>query len=222
MPSPFPGMNPYLEQAAVWHDLRITMMAALSAQIVPQVVPDCIVLIGMRYEIGETPEEAGLPESEWDRARFLEVRDRHSRELIAVIELLSPSNKRPGADRDRYLARRGDLIASPVHLIEIDLLRGGVLVPAEKRPACDYSVLVSRAEDRLRAGFWPIGLRERLPVVPIPLRSPDDPARVDLQAAVDRVYDDAGYAHFIYARDPEPPLTPDQADWARTFLDRPA
>ena len=43
----------------------------------------------------------------------------------------------------------------------------------EGRPECDYSVMVSRAEKRRAADFWPIRLRDRLPVIPIPLRPPD-------------------------------------------------
>src|SRR6478735_809957 len=40
MPSPFPGMNPYLEQESVWHDFheRIVPLAAdvLGAQVLPK------------------------------------------------------------------------------------------------------------------------------------------------------------------------------------------
>ena len=108
-----------------------------------------------------------------ERVPFLEVRDRQSRKLIAVLELLSPSNKRGGPDREQYMAKRNRLLASEAHFVEIDLLRGGRPMPPEDRPDCDYSVLVSRAEIRPRAGFWPIGLRQRLPIIPIPLRRPD-------------------------------------------------
>src|SRR5215471_13932126 len=40
MPSPFPGMNPYLERASVWRDFHETFMPAareiLSAQVLPR------------------------------------------------------------------------------------------------------------------------------------------------------------------------------------------
>ena len=42
-----------------------------------------------------------------------------------MIELLSPANKTPGPDREQYLAKRMELLNGPVHLVEIDLLRGG-------------------------------------------------------------------------------------------------
>ena len=89
-----------------------------------------------------------------------------------MIELLSPSNKRAGDDREQYLAKRRELLRTPAHLVEIDLLRGWTPMPQEGRPECDYSVMVSRAEKRRAADFWPIRLRDRLPVIPFPLRPP--------------------------------------------------
>ena len=94
-------------------------------------------------------------------------------------------------------------------------------MPMEDRPECEYSALVSRAQRRPVVDFWPIRLRERLPVIPVPLRAPDGDARVDLQEALDLVYDDAGYVHFIYDGRPDPPLTSEDAVWARQFLPAP-
>jgi hypothetical protein len=111
-----------------------------------------------------------------------------------------------------------DILNGPVQLVEIDLLRGGPPLPAAGRPKCSYSVLVSRVERRLDAEFWPIMLRERLPVIPVPVRSPDPDARLDLQAVLDRTYDDAGYADTIYDGSPLPRLSAKDADWARQFL----
>ena len=71
----------------------------------------------------EAPTEVLLPEQDLEKIPYLEVRDRQSRELVTVIELLSPSNKRAGEDRENYLAKRRELLRSPAHLVEIDLLR---------------------------------------------------------------------------------------------------
>jgi hypothetical protein len=166
----------------------------------------------------EAPAEVWLPEQDVEKIPYLEVRDRVGRELVTVIELLSPSNKRAGDDREQYLAKRRELLRSPTHLVEIDLLRGWAPMPQERRPDCDYSVMVSRAEKRRAADFWPIRLRERLPVIPIPLRSPDAAAPVDFQEALNRAYDGPGYEHFIYRGEPEPSLSSDDAAWARTIL----
>ena len=104
------------------------------------------------------------------------------------------------------------------HLVEIDLLRGGQPMPAERRPGCTYSVLVSRADRRPQADFWPFGLRDPLPTVPVPLRLGDGYAWLDLRAILDRVYDESGYDEFIYKHEPGPPLTGDDDAWARPFL----
>ena len=43
-------------------------------------------------------------------------------------------------------------------------------------------------------------------MIPVPVRSPDADARLDLQAVLDRIYDDAGYADYIYEGTPRPKL----------------
>ncbi|QDV38152.1 DUF4058 family protein [Tautonia plasticadhaerens] len=166
----------------------------------------------------EAPATVTLPDQEVERQRYLEVRDRRSRELVTVVELLSPSNKRGGDDRGSYLAKRRERLRSPAHLVEIDLLRGGRPMPMEDRPECDYSVLVSRSERRRAAGLWPIRLRERLPVIPIPLKAPDGDATVDLQEVLHRTYDGPGYDGYLYDGAPEPALLPEADAWARDYL----
>jgi Protein of unknown function (DUF4058) len=166
----------------------------------------------------DAPAYLTLPELDIERESFLEIRDRQNRELIAVVELLSPTNKRPGDHRGQYLTKRNDLLRSPAHLVEIDLLRGGPSMPPVDRPNGPYSVLVSRAASRPRVGFWPFGLRDPLPTVPVPLKDADGEARLDLRAILDRVYDESGYAYFLYDHEPDPPLTGDDAEWARALL----
>jgi hypothetical protein len=201
MPSPFPGMNPYFEQTAHWLDFHTEFLVALRRLMAPQIGPKSIVRL--EEDIGEV--------------RFLEVRDRKDHGLITVIELLCPSNKRSGDGREQYLAKRRDLLRSSAHFVEIDLLRGWVPMPQKGRPESDFSVMVSSTENRPTADFWPVKLRDRLPVIPIPLRRPDAAVHVDLQEALHRAYDGPGYEHFIYAGDPEPPLSADDAAWAGQF-----
>lgn len=252
MPSPFPGMNPYLEQEDIWHDFHERFIPHIAEVIVPQVRPGYIVKIDEHIYIHErsaaereflgradvsvarsdapapprpgvgvleAPAHGRLPVAiDVERLSFVEIRDRRDRQVVTVIELLSPSNKRLGPDREQYIAKRRQLCASNVHLVEIDLLRGGPRLPLEDLPDCDYCILVSRAEERPRVGIWPSRLRERLPVIPIPLRAPDADARLDLQETLNRLYDAAGYEDYIYTGTPQPPLHPDDAAWARQFL----
>ena len=45
--------------------------------------------------------------------------------LVTLIEIASPSNKRPGPDRRSYEAKQQDILQSDTSLVEIDLLRSG-------------------------------------------------------------------------------------------------
>ena len=252
MPSPFPGMNPYLEHDDAWHDFHERFAPAAAEVLAPQVHPNYIVKIDERVYVHdlaedesrfvgrpdvyvargtrrtattpgatavlEAPVRVRLPAVEIERLNYVQILDRRNRQLVTVVELLSPSNKTPGDDRDQYLAKRAELLASSVNLVEIDLLRGGPRMPCEDLPDCDYCVMVSRVQDRPEAGLWPIALPNRLPEIPVPLRPPDGEARLDLQAVLHRIYDAAGYEYYIYDSLPSPPLSSQDAAWAQQFV----
>jgi hypothetical protein len=155
-----------------------------------------------------------------ERHAYLEIRDRAGRELVTVVELISPSNKAFGPDREQYLRKRRQYLASGVRLVELDLLRGGPRLPLEGLPACDYCVVVARPEEFPRVGIWPIGLRHQLPAVPVPLRAPDADATLNIKILLDRVYDGAGYEDYIYATPPQPSLRAEDVDWAKEIVSR--
>jgi uncharacterized protein DUF4058 len=250
MPSPFPGMNPYLEHADVWQDFHQSFIPLLRQMLSEQVRPKYLVRIEEQIFIHELPEDQrqligrgdmtvsrsgagstgiaavllGAPaigrvplSVDVERHAFLEIRDRANRQLVTVLELLSPSNKRPGPDREQYLAKRQRLLTSSVHLVEVDLLRGGPRLPIENLPPCDYCVMVSRYEDRPHVGLWPLALRDKLPTIPIPLLT-QERAALDLQFALHQVYDAAGYEDYIYAHEPDPPLQGADVEWARRLI----
>ena len=142
--------------------------------------------------------------------------------VVTMIELLSPANKYAGEDRDTYLMKRQAILNSGTSLVEIDLLRGGPRMPfGDPHPPCAYSVMVSRAQDRPSVGFWPVQLRDRLPVIPVPVR-PDEPEPlVDLQAVLHSVFDAGGYYLDIYRQPITPALPPADAAWADGILNPP-
>jgi hypothetical protein len=151
----------------------------------------------------------------------LEVIDRDQRQVVTVIEVVSPANKVAGAKgRASFQRKRQEIWDSPSHWVEIDLLRAGrPIVPRDKMPACDYTVVVSRQERRPRYQAWPIRLDQRLPIIPIPLRPGDPDAKLDLQSVLATAYDRAGYDLEIdYRADPVPPLTGPAAVWADALL----
>ena len=163
------------------------------------------------------PVTGTVPDILRRRHRWLTIRDTVDRHVVAVIELLSPSNKAAGPDREQYLTKRRRVLASSAHLIEIDLLRGGPRMPATGIPACDYLVMVSRRRERPNVGLWPIGLRDELPALPLPLRGEAEPL-VHLKPVLDRVYDGGGYQYKLYDREPDPPLAAADTAWAKRLL----
>ena len=70
------------------------------------------------------PETVTVPMPIEVKERYLEVREIRSDEVIAVIELLSPKNKRSGEGRTAYEKKRRMILGSQTHLVELDLLRG--------------------------------------------------------------------------------------------------
>ncbi|MCA9026195.1 MAG: DUF4058 family protein [Planctomycetaceae bacterium] len=252
MPSPFPGMNPYLERKSVWHGFHEAFVIDCQRALVPQIRPEFIASLDDNIYIHELSADERrlvgrsdvslsvrsettalvpggttviapvtgrvLPQVDVLRENFIEIRDRESRELVTVIDVLSPTNKRPGSDRDQFLNKRYQLMTSTAHYVEIDLLRGEPRLPIENLPDCDAYVMVSHVEQRPSVGLWPIGLRDRLPEIPIPLRDPIPEVRLDLQTILDHAYDSGGYEDYIYSGAPEPPLPSADAAWATEQL----
>lgn len=149
------------------------------------------------------------------------IRHHQSRKLVTVIELLSPVNKRHGRARREYLQKRRSYLNSPVHLVEIDLLRAYPRMPFDSPlPHVDYLVLVSRAGDRPDCDVWPITVRQPLPTIPIPLLRPDPDQPLEMGQALHTAYQRARYDLRVDYRQPAtPPLAADDAEWARTLIE---
>jgi hypothetical protein len=162
-----------------------------------------------------------LPMPEEVRERYLTVRNRETHELVTVIELLSPSNKRSGShDQAMYLEKRNEVIRSEINLVELDLLRGGQRLPSvQPLPPADFYAIVCRAGELPRASAYHWTLRQSLPTIPIPLAEGDADVALDLQSAFGTVYDRAGYDYALdYAAAVEPPLLDDDRIWTEEIV----
>jgi hypothetical protein len=221
MPSPFPGMNPYLEQSYDWEDFHNDFLIRLREYLAKRVGPKYFVKTEMRLYLHELSADERRFFGKGDvgvtseKQAYLEIRDMLDRRIVTVVELLSPSNKEPGADRDVYLGKRKQFFAGRTNFVEINLLRGGRNPAPPTIPACDYYALVIKATDRPKVHTWPFGVRDSLPKVPVPLDSEDPPIVVDLKEILDAAYDAAGYSKHIYRETPVPPLRPEDESWAR-------
>ena len=151
---------------------------------------------------------------------YLEVREVATKEVVTVIEVLSPSNKRPGKGRETYEEKRREVLGSPPHLVEIDLLRGGEPMPVSgKNIQGSYRILVSRSALRPRADLYIFNLQDLIPAFPLPLRGEEKEPIIDLHSCLDQIYDRAGLAFAIdYNREPLPPLAPTNAEWIDALL----
>lgn len=263
MPSPFPGMDPYLEDSEVWpgfHQfLAVELASQLNQRLNPKyyadvevrtvaedvsvaafhtIYPDAGVfesmIPGTEPVPGPMTVEVAIPEAPVHRIvlvpgrtklRSVRVYVTETSQLVTSIEILSPFNKRRGEGVEEYRRKRARLLQSPVHLIEVDLLRAGQRPGrevAEPPLDTDYVLLVNRDRDSDRriSEIWPVSFSELLPVLPVPLLPPDPDVAIDLGAALRTVYTRAGYERRIDYRRPVPPpdLRPAMAAWLREHL----
>ncbi len=253
MPSPFPGMDPYIERQE-WEDFHTRLNTVIADLLAGPLQPRYVVRVERRVYVEDpyrgveefdhfrrsdvavlatakggagvgasggttlAPVECELLMPEERRETYLVLRERKTMQVVTVIETLSPANKRLGGDgRREYLAKRADVLNSRSNLVEVDLLRGGQRLPmSTPLPEGDYYAIVSRPGTRPKADVYAWSLRERLPVIPIPLRGDDPDVSLDLQQAFTTVYDRARYQLTLdYTAPLAPPLSKADAAWAR-------
>jgi uncharacterized protein DUF4058 len=256
MPSPFPGMDPYLERPSLWpdvhHGLITQIQGSLNARLRPKyvarvetrvyisddedpgrevMIPDIQLETGAKRAqrtatrsqttaIAEAITFAMLMDEEIQEA-YLAVKETKSDMVVTVIEVLSPTNKvKNSKGRKSFLDKRQEVLASDVHWVEIDLLRSGDRTPrTPPRDSSDYRIIASRGDDRGRSRCWPIGLRQPLPVIGIPLKGRDPDVALDLGDILRRAFEIGAYDVTIdYVQPAVPPLRPDDAKWAAQLL----
>lgn len=162
MASPFPGMDPYLEQ--YWYDVHPGLMiyirdhlqsklpADLRARVEERVtlegedgeddrdfIPDVRIAERPGWEAGgAVASTAVAAEPRIVRIPSITAPDRRvliltgDRRLVTSIEVLSPSNKDTLSRRGRFQDKQRELLRQKVNVVEIDLLRAGM--PAFSAP----------------------------------------------------------------------------------------
>jgi hypothetical protein len=158
---------------------------------------------------------------EEERETYIEILHRPERSLVAVLELLSPANKEePGAGV--HQAKRSALLRHPIHYIEVDFLRGGKR-PVLRRdyPPGDSYALVAHAAQRPNAWLYTWSIRQRLPLLPVPLLGDDPPVWVDLAAVFTTTFDRGRYARSIDYTIPPTAVAEADRDWAIQVAQQP-
>ncbi len=252
MPSPFPGMDPYLENPEFWSEVHNRSIVAISDALSPQLRPKYRVAIEKRTYLSEDeilvgiadvavltgrsdaslnpiaatlparykpPVQIAVPLPEEVRERYLEIREVSTGQVITVLKILSPKNKRSGVGRTAYERKRQQILSSTTHLVEVDLLRSGPRMHLlGDVPVTSYYILVSRSHHRSIADLYAFNLREEIPIFSLPLAPNESEPEVDLQELLNGVYDRASLDLVInYTQHPTPALKGD-AVWVEALL----
>ena len=150
------------------------------------------------------------------RVTWLRVEAMPKRDVVTIVEVLSPTNKAPGTGRLQYIRKREAISASYVNLVEIDLLRRGQPMPLETPPpSSDYRVLVCRGLEHPSALLYPFTVQQAVPKFPLPLLPDDDELEVDLGAIINAMHHTARYGQVARYHEPppEPAFAPEVAEW---------
>ncbi|MDB5322315.1 MAG: hypothetical protein JWN40_3946 [Phycisphaerales bacterium] len=155
------------------------------------------------------------------REGYIEVVRRGDNTLVAVLELLSPTNKR-GVGRGEYLLKRDQILRGPAHLVEVDMLLRGPRMPfREGLPEGHYFAMISRADRRPECEVFPWTVQDRPPAIPIPLETPDADVVIDLHQVYSTTFERGPYDELVrYDRPVGFPMAEDMQKWVGERLSR--
>jgi hypothetical protein len=221
MASPFPGMDPYLEDEKLWPVFQHHLVMCLYQVLLPGLVDRYRARIGQRHYVTEQALFTSVVREE-HQEEFIEVRQRTDGKLVTLVDVVSPTNKLIDAGRQAYLAKRNECKNQGASLVEIDLVLQGQPTLEYSRdglPDWDYAVTVTRASQPERYEIYSATLQKRLPRFRLPLAADDRDTVLDLQASFTRCYDQGGFAAKIdYERDPALPLVREDIQWLNELL----
>ena len=205
MPSPFPGMDPYLEDEKLWPTFQHQVVHCLYQILLPGLMDRYRARVGQRHYVNEQALFTSVMREE-HHEQFIEIRQRSDGKLVTLVDLVSPANKTTPGGRQAYLDKRREGRACNSNLVEIDLvLQGQPMLDyaREGLPEWDYAVTVTRSTQPERYEIYTATLEKRLPRFRLPLAADDRDTVVDLQAAFVRAFDQGNFAEGIdYEKDP--------------------
>ena len=254
MPSPFPGMDAYVESSGIWGDFHGSLLAAIRADLNAHLPKGYAASIELYVWAGEgdphgdttvAEPDIHVREGNWKRnsqpatatvtahstivlpalrrrkRKFIKVVDVRTRQVVTVVEVLSPSNKKNGEDREHYLEKRYEYLANNLGFVEIDLLRGGRRPPLGNQHGAlfDYYAMVCRPWEFPRVDFWTFGIRDPLPAIPVPVTDELEDTLLNLHTCVQRACEEGRYSEDLPYDEPlKPRLRSEDRNWVRTLL----
>ncbi len=221
MPSVFPGMDPYLEDAKRWPTFHQQFISALSDALQPALSDKYRLRLGNRhYEIEQVLFTSILKEQMQEP--FLEIRQKSSSDkLVTLIELISPTNRTHPEGKLRYELRRTEARNEGAHFVELDLvLQGQTCLEAELTSLTEsqYVCCVTRAARPIKHELYGTLLTKRLPRIRLPMIADERDLVLDVQALVNRVFDRCFDGQIDYNVDPHVPLSDADRHWMDQLL----
>jgi hypothetical protein len=221
MPSPFPGMDPYLEDEALWPVFHHQLVMCLYQILQPGLVDRYRARVNQRNYVLEQALFTSVVREE-HHEDYIEIRQRSDGRLITLVEVVSPPNKQTQTGRTAYLAKRDEGKKAKANLVEVDLLLQGPPTLEYSRdglPDWDYAVTVTRSTQPERYEIYTTTLQKKLPRFRLPLAADDRDTVLDLHTAFTRCYDQGGFAAKIdYGKEPSPPLSDEDRKWLHDVL----
>ena len=223
MPSPFPGMDPYLEgrhwpdvhhalAAAIRHELAATIPARYVIRVETSVISDesgsdPLAIMYPDLHIHH-PDAAGATDVDSNvallpprisvpapvLARVHSITIRLAPEGTLVTSIeILSSANKYGESFQKFSEKWHRLRRASVNLVEIDLIRRGRRIFPQPELRDAPYLVTVTPRSGASTGAWPITLREPLPEVPVPLAEPDPDARLALQELFAGIYLDGRY-----------------------------
>jgi Protein of unknown function (DUF4058) len=183
MPSPLPGMNPYLESPELWSEFHSRMIVAIA---------DALdTTLSQAYRVA-VEKRVYLTQGEEIQERYLKIHAIATREVVTVVEILSPNHQRSSTDRDTHTQDHWHTATNQTNRVKINLLHS------------DES--------------YAFNLRQPIPPIQIPLAA-DTAVTLDLQPLLHQIYDRARLALAIdYQKPPIPKLLPEDLVWLNAAI----
>ena len=216
MPSPFPGMDPYLEDDKLWASFHNQLAHSLYQMLLPGLMDRYRARISQRQYVTEQALFTSVVREEHTE-QFIEIRQRTDGRMVTLVDIVSPANKTSDVGRRVFLEKRRDARANRSNIVQVELvLPGQPLLDYAHEGVVDwdYGVTVTRCNKPDHFEIYTATLQKRLPRFRLPLASDDRDTVVDLQAAFIRSFDQGDFASQIdYGKDPSLRLTDEQRTW---------
>lgn len=221
MSSPFPGMDPFLEDPRLWPSFHHQLVASLYQILLPGLVDRYRARVQQRHYVTEEPLFTSIIR-ENRLEEFIEIRSRSDDRLVTLIDIASPINKTLSQGRDAYHHTRRMARTQHASIVEIDLvLQGTPLLDFSRDglPEWDYAITITRNTQPERFEVYTATLPKRLPRFKVPLAADDRDTVIDLQSAFVRTYDQGSFASQIdYRLEPDVRFKPPVKEWFDRWL----